>query len=86
MNLPPQLQRDIEEWANRQGVSTEQFVVQTIAEKIEALSQKMTEESTKQHSASSAVSLNQPTVYRKEGILVVDAEFSENLDITPFPL
>lgn len=81
MNLSPQLQRDIGEWANRQGLSTEQFVVQTIIEKIEALNQKTAEENAKQHSASSAVSLKQPTVYRKEGILVVDAEFPENLDI-----
>ncbi len=40
MNLPSQLQQQVEAWASRQGISNEQFVIQAIAEKIDALSQK----------------------------------------------
>jgi DNA-binding transcriptional MocR family regulator len=85
MNFPPQLQQKIEKWASSQGISTEQFVLQAIAEKIDALSQQMAEEHTEQNSeVTNVVSSNQPKVYRKEGILVVDAELPENFDLNTF--
>ena len=77
MNFPPQLQQKIEKWASSQGISTEQFILQAIAEKIDALTQQTAE-------ASNVVSSNQPNIYRKEGILVVDAQLPENFDLNTF--
>ncbi|AVH69823.1 hypothetical protein [Nostoc sp. 'Lobaria pulmonaria (5183) cyanobiont'] len=85
MNFPPQLQQKIEKWANSQGISTEQFVLQAIAEKIATLSQQVTEEHTQQNSEiTNVLPLNQPNIYRKEGILVVEAELPENFDVNAF--
>ncbi|WP_375503786.1 hypothetical protein [uncultured Nostoc sp.] len=85
MNFPPQLQQKIEKWANSQGISTEQFVLQAIAEKIDTLSQQVTEEHTQQNSEmTNVLPLNQPNIYRKEGILVVEAELPENFDVNAF--
>lgn len=77
MNFPPQLQQKIEKWASSQGISTEQFILQAIAEKIDALTQQTAE-------ATNLLSSNQPKVYRKEGILVVDAQLPENFDLNTF--
>jgi len=35
MNFPPQLQQKIEKWASSQGISTEQFVLQAIADLVQ---------------------------------------------------
>ncbi|MBD2491523.1 hypothetical protein [Aulosira sp. FACHB-615] len=77
MNLPPQLQEKIEKWANSQGISTEQFILQAITEKIATLSQQKLAEDTQPN-------LNQANLYRKDGILVVDAELPANFDINTF--
>ncbi|MCC5637463.1 hypothetical protein LC593_16755 [Nostoc sp. CHAB 5844] len=77
MNLPPQLQEKIEKWASSQGISTEQFILQAITEKIATLSQQKLEEDTQ-------LNLNQANLYRQDGILVVDAEFPANFDINTF--
>ncbi|BAY15811.1 hypothetical protein NIES21_16300 [Anabaenopsis circularis NIES-21] len=77
MNLPPQVQENIKKWASSQGISTEQFILQAITEKIAALSQQKLEEETQ-------LNLNQATLYRKDGILVVDAELPANFDINTF--
>ncbi|MBG1269267.1 hypothetical protein F8S12_24275 [Nostoc sp. WHI] len=77
MNFPPQLQQKIEKWASNQGISTEQFILQAVVEKIDTLTQQTAE-------ASNVVSSNQPKVYRKEGILVVDAQLPENFDLNIF--
>ncbi|WP_298904230.1 hypothetical protein [uncultured Nostoc sp.] len=77
MNFPPQLQQKIEKWASSQGILTKQFILQAIAEKIDALTQQTAE-------ATNVVSSNQPKVYRKEGILVVDAQLPENFDLNTF--
>ncbi|BAZ32311.1 hypothetical protein NIES4074_48130 [Cylindrospermum sp. NIES-4074] len=78
MNFPSQLQQKIEKWASSQGISPEQFVLQAVTEKVAALSQKTTEVT------NNVSSLNQPRVYRKEGILVIDAELPENFDFNTF--
>lgn len=39
LNLPPQLKEEAERWANRQGVSLDQFVVWAVAEKVGGLKQ-----------------------------------------------
>ncbi|MBD2567317.1 hypothetical protein [Anabaena lutea] len=85
MNFPLQIQRKIEKLASSQGISTEQFVLQAVTEKIHALTQKKVEEDTEQNSDTTNVTpLNQAKVYRKEGILVVDAELPENFDFNTF--
>ncbi len=86
MNLPSQIQQQVEKWASSQGISTEQFIVQAVAEKIDALSQQGAKEHPDQHvsQTTNALLTQQPKVYRKEGILVVDAELPENFDINTF--
>ena len=41
LNLPIQLKREAEEWAKRQGVSLNQFILWATAEKVGALSQQL---------------------------------------------
>ncbi|MGJ5674068.1 MAG: hypothetical protein ACR9NN_10730 [Nostochopsis sp.] len=85
MNFPPQLQQTIEKWASSQGISTEQFILQAITEKIEALSQQKPEKYTQQNSENNnLLSHNQANVYRKDGILVVEAQLPEDFDINTF--
>lgn len=86
MKLPPQFQQEVEKWASHQGISTEQFIVQAVAEKIDALSQQGAEEHPDKQDSQTTNALlpQQPKVYRKEGILVVDAELPENFDINTF--
>ncbi|MBD2770871.1 hypothetical protein [Iningainema tapete] len=86
MNLPPQLQKEVEKWANLQGVSSEQFILQTVADKIDILNQQMPEVP-KDAEISPALNTSTPEfpkVYRKEGILVIETEPIENLDINAF--
>ena len=73
MNLSPQLHQEVEKWSKIQGISSEQFILQAVAEKVSGLNQQ----------------INPPTsqearVYRKEGILVVETEPMGNLDINAF--
>ncbi|OUL32167.1 hypothetical protein [Nostoc sp. 106C] len=59
--------------------------MQAITEKIEILSQQATEEDTKQNSEmNNLLPHKQANLYRKEGILVVEAELPENFDINTF--
>jgi len=39
LNLPAQLKQEAEEWANRQGISLDQFIVWALAEKVGGLKQ-----------------------------------------------
>ena len=39
LNLPGQLKKEAEHWANQQGVSLNQFIMWSVAEKVGALSQ-----------------------------------------------
>ncbi len=85
MNFSPQLQQTIEKWASSQGISTEQFVLQAITEKIEALSQQQPEKYTQQNSENNnLLSDKQANIYRKDGILVVEAELPQDFDLNTF--
>ena len=85
MNLPSQLQQDVEKWASSQGISIEQFILQAVADKINVLSQQVIQSQAEQDfEATAKVLSKQPKVYRKQGILVVDAELPENFDINTF--
>ncbi len=83
MNLPPQLQQEAEKWASRQGLSFEQFILQAVTEKVTALNQQNAEATIQAPQAHSSTS-GQPKIYRKEGILVIETEPSNNLDINAF--
>ena len=83
MNLPPQLQQEAEKWASRQGLSFEQFILQAVTEKVTALNQQNAEATIQVPQAHSSTP-QQPRVYRKEGILVIETEPINNLDINAF--
>jgi hypothetical protein len=69
MNLSPVLQQAIEQIASIQGISPEQFIVQTLVEKISSLQ------------SSDLTPSTDPTGLREqEGILVFDTESLDHLD------
>ena len=84
MNLPSQLQQEVEKWASRQGISLEQFILQAVAEKVTALNQQNIETTARLPQAVQASTSQQPKIYRKEGILVVETEPINNIDINAF--
>ena len=69
MNLSPALQQAIEQIASSQGISPEQFIVQTLVEKIESI-----------QSPDSAIEVAQTGLREKEGILVFDTESLDQID------
>jgi hypothetical protein len=74
MNLPANLQQEVEKWASSQGVSLEQFIVQTVTEKINRLAQQQIQEPSEE----------EPTTYYEGRVLVVDATLPKNFDIAAF--
>ena len=85
MKIPTELQQNIEKWASIQGVSTEQFVWQAVFEKIDKLSQTAADKNPEENSGATNILPDNPsTIYRKEGILVVDTEFPDNFDMNTF--
>lgn len=84
MNLPSQLQQEVEKWASRQGISLEQFILQAVTEKVTALNQQNTQTTAHLPQAVQSLTSQQPKIYRKEGILVVETEPINNLDIDAF--
>jgi hypothetical protein len=69
MNLSPALQQAIEQIASSQGISSEQFIVQTLVEKIKSL-----------QPSSSTIEVAQTGLREKEGILVFDTESLDQID------
>lgn len=69
MNLPSALQQAIEEIASTQGISSEQFIVQTLVEKINSLNQ-----------PDLRLSTPQTGLREKDGILVFDTEALDHID------
>jgi uncharacterized protein YllA (UPF0747 family) len=84
VNLPSQLQQEVEKWASRQGISLEQFILQAVTEKVTALNQQNTQATTQISQSVESSTSQQPKIYRKEGILVVETEPLNNLDINAF--
>ncbi len=64
MNFSPELQQAIEQIASSQGISPEQFIIQTLTEKTNNLKQ----------------STHQTGLREKEGILVFDTEPLDHID------
>jgi hypothetical protein len=73
MNLPAYLQQEVEKWASSQGISVQEFIVQTIAQKVNQLNQQIGEPSSEEP----------PTYYEKK-VLVVDAPLPKDFDIVGF--
>ncbi|MBW4603080.1 MAG: hypothetical protein KME29_26860 [Calothrix sp. FI2-JRJ7] len=73
MNLPANLQQEAQRWASSQGISLEQFIFQSIAEKINRLNQQVQEPSEEE-----------PATYYEGRVLVVDAPLPSNFDIVDF--
>jgi hypothetical protein len=69
MNLSPDLQEAIAQIASRQGISPEEFIVQTLAEKIKSLQLPV-----------SNLSTSQTGLRKKEGVLVFDTESLDHID------
>jgi hypothetical protein len=70
MNLTPILQQEIEHFASNQGISLEQFIIQTLTEKINVL---------KQHIQPS-VNPVEGTLREQDGLLVFDTEPLDQID------
>ncbi len=66
MNLTPTLQREIDQLAQSQGISSEQFILQAITEKITVL---------KQPASGAEAALKE-----KDGLLVFDTEPLDHID------
>lgn len=73
MNLPANLQQEAQRWASYQGISLEQFIFQTIAEKINQLNQQVQEPSEEE-----------PATYYEGKVLVVDAPLPSDFDLVDF--
>jgi hypothetical protein len=69
MNLSPALQKAIEEVALSQGISTEQFIVQTLTEKISSIQQPALMDTK-----------SQTGIVEKDGILVFNTEAIDGVD------
>jgi hypothetical protein len=70
MNLSPSLQQAIEEIASSQGISTEQFIIQTLTEKISSIQQ-----------PALADSKPQTGLVEKDGIWVFNTEAIDFVDL-----
>ncbi|PSB01070.1 hypothetical protein [Merismopedia glauca] len=68
MNLSPALQQAIKEISSSQGISPEQFIVQTLTEKIGKLKQ------------SNQTSVSQTGLKERDGILVFETESLNGID------
>lgn len=68
MNLSPALQQAIEQIASSQGISSEEFIVQTLTEKISSFQQP------------TPISTSQTRLRDMDGILVFDTESLDHID------
>ncbi|MBE9011213.1 hypothetical protein IQ250_13445 [Pseudanabaenaceae cyanobacterium LEGE 13415] len=70
MDLSPALEREIKEIASLQGVSPEEFISQTLKEKISSLKQQ----------AQNSSELSASHLREKDGILVFDTDSLDHID------
>lgn len=76
MNISPALQEEIEQIATLQGISPEQFILQTLMEKINILKQQLpTPAGTKPLDGSA-----QSYIREQDGILVFDTQSLDGID------
>ncbi len=84
MNLSSPIQQEVEKWSKIQGISTEQFIIQAVTEKVSALNQQIHEAFFQVPQEVASPTDQEPKVCWKEGILVVETEPLSNLDINAF--
>lgn len=84
MNLSSQIQQEVEKWSKIQGISTEQFIIQAVAEKVSALNQQIDETFSQVPQEVAPPTYQEAKLCWKEGILVVETEPLGNLDINAF--
>jgi len=70
LNLPQQLKQEAEQWADRQGVSLNQFILWAVAEKVGALNQQLDDPAFPQITYRRSVSGRPVPVLRGTGIRV----------------
>jgi hypothetical protein len=75
MNLSPPLQQEIEQIATLQGISPDQFILQTLMEKVKLIKNQSTD-----RSSSSISSLEVSHLQEKEGLLVFETESLNHID------
>lgn len=75
MNLPTPLQQAVNQWADRQGISAEQFIIKAVTEKLDHLNQIQDP---------LPASHPQPRLQRKEGLLVIESEWPDHLEPNAF--
>lgn len=71
MKLSAELQQDIQRIAASQGISPEQFIVQTLSEKIRHIKQQSRTSNSEQ----------EPQLRRKDGILVIETSPLNHIDL-----
>jgi uncharacterized protein (DUF433 family) len=85
LNLPVELKREAEEWAERQGVSLNQFIMWAVAEKVGALRQQLDDPSfpqiTYRRGASGTVApVLRGTGLRVQTIVVASEQWEMSID------
>jgi hypothetical protein len=75
MNLSPPLQQEIEQIATLQGISPDQFILQTLMEKVKLIKNQSID-----RSSSSISSLEVSHLQEKEGLLVFETESLNHID------
>jgi hypothetical protein len=78
MHLSPELQHEIEQIAATQGISPEQFILQTLSEKIRSLKQQRN--TSKSKNIPPASSQREPHLKNKDGILVIETVPLDKID------
>lgn len=80
MDLSSALQQEVEQIARRQGLSPEQFILQAVREKINALKMQVGLSVTLSADASLSVDAVESRLRDQDGILVFDTESLEQVD------
>jgi hypothetical protein len=75
MNLPVNLQKQINQWASVQGISPDDLIQQAVAEKLQQLQQKLPPAKATTHAAEST------RLRRKNGVLILETDADPAIDV-----
>ncbi|GAA6615645.1 hypothetical protein [Scytonema sp. NUACC26] len=85
MDFTSELQQEVEQWAKSLGLSTEQFVVQAVSEKLSMLKQQRKNRAIEPLKTDALTSRSEhPRLYRKHGVLVIETGQLNEFDINAF--
>lgn len=84
MNLPHQIQQDLEKWVKVQGISVEEFILEAVVEKLTRLNQQGGASPIQSNPEAVEVTSTSPRLRRKDGILVIDVEPITAFDTNTF--